>query len=113
MKGGTPGGKGGGMKGAPGGGGKKGGRPAKGGDVVRWSLPPKSSGGDAGDSTGMCMGERGKSPLCSKGDWSPEEESYISHKKYSCYGNAELSRSNAKMVCIVRSRWEVILIKSQ
>lgn len=35
MKGGTPGGKGGGMKGAPGGGGKKGGRPAKGGDVVR------------------------------------------------------------------------------
>lgn len=68
MKGGTPGGKGGGMKGTPGGGGKKGGRPGNGGEVVRWSLAPKSNGGDDGKSTPMCNGDTGISPFCSKGD---------------------------------------------
>ena len=58
------------MKGTPGGGGggKNGGNPGIGGEVVRWSLAPKSSGGD---STGMCKGEMDNSPFCSRLDSSP------------------------------------------
>lgn len=71
--GGTPGGRGGGMNGTPGGGGggiNGGGKPGRGGDVVMWSLLPKSNGGEAGVSTeDRCM-----SPFCSSGDWIPKKK---------------------------------------